>query len=68
MPIYEYRCLNCNERFSLLKSLYPADNITECPKCASKDVKKIISSFSCSSGSKSGSYSSMPAPSFGGGG
>jgi len=66
MPIYEYICSKCNNRFSLLQSLYPAENNTECPKCLSKEVKKAVSSFSCSSGT--GSSSSASAPGFGGGG
>ena len=65
MPIYEYICLNCNEKFSLLQSLYPADRSTECPVCNSDKVKKVISSFCCA---KSDSSSSGHAPSFGGGG
>jgi putative FmdB family regulatory protein len=67
MPIYEYICLKCNETFSVLQSLYPAEKKTECPKCTSSEVKKVISSFSCATGSGSAS-ASMPAPSFGGGG
>ncbi len=66
MPIYEYICLKCNARFSLLQSLCPSDNNTECPKCSSREVKKAVSSFSCS-GSETGT-SSIPAPKFGGGG
>jgi putative FmdB family regulatory protein len=68
MPIYEYNCLKCNEKFSLLQSLYPAAKNTECPKCSSTDVKKVISSFSCGSGSADSATPSMPAPNFGGGG
>ena len=67
MPIYEYICAECKSQFSLLQSLYPTVKNTECPKCHSSDVKKILSSFSCKSGSDSSS-SSMPAPNFGGGG
>ena len=68
MPIYEYICLKCNEKFTLLQSMYPADNNTECPKCFSREVKKVISSFSCATGSKNSVSSSAPAPGFGGGG
>lgn len=68
MPIYEYICLKCNEKFSILQSLYPSDNRTECPKCASGDVKKMMSAFSCASGSESVHSSPAHAPSFGGGG
>ncbi len=67
MPIYEYLCLKCSNKFSMLQSLVPPAQNTECPKCASKDVKKLLSSFSCSSGSE-GQGPSMPAPNFGGGG
>ncbi|MDH4027671.1 MAG: zinc ribbon domain-containing protein [Nitrospirota bacterium] len=67
MPVYEYVCLKCNEKFALLQSLYPRDNNTECPKCSSRDVKKLLSSFSCSQGEHT-SASSAPAPRFGGGG
>ena len=68
MPIYEYICLKCNEKFSILQSLYPSNNRTECPKCSSDEVKKVMSAFSCASGSESGHSSSAHAPSFGGGG
>ncbi len=66
MPIYEYMCLKCKNSFSLLQSLYPPENDTKCPKCASADIKKLLSSFSCSSGTEN--KNSMPAPNFGGGG
>ncbi|HDH05548.1 MAG TPA: zinc ribbon domain-containing protein [Nitrospirae bacterium] len=68
MPIYEYICLKCNEKFALLQSMCSADNNTECPKCSSREVKKAISSFSCATGSKDSASSSAPAPGFGGGG
>jgi len=67
LPIYEYVCLDCDERFALLQSFYPPENDTSCPKCSSTDVKKIISSFSCSSGDKAGQTSSSPGSSGGGG-
>lgn len=66
MPIYEYNCLECDEKFALLQSFYPPENDTFCPKCSSNNVKKVISSFSCGSGDKPG-YS-PPPPRFGGGG
>ncbi|MBI4682841.1 MAG: zinc ribbon domain-containing protein [Nitrospirae bacterium] len=67
MPVYEYICLKCNENFALLQSLYPSERNTECPKCSSTEVKKVLSSFSCVSGLKT-APSSAPAPGFGGGG
>jgi putative FmdB family regulatory protein len=45
MPIYEYRCNECGERFELfVRSV--ADQITPaCPKCDSLQVQKSISLF-----------------------
>jgi putative FmdB family regulatory protein len=64
MPIYEYICQNCNKRFSLLQSIFHDDDSTECSACGSKNVKKIVSSFSCGAGS---GESVAPASGFGGG-
>ena len=61
MPVYEYICQKCSERFEILQGLYPPENNAECPKCSSRDVKKALSSFSCSAGNE-------PAPRFSGGG
>ncbi|MBC8414612.1 MAG: zinc ribbon domain-containing protein [Nitrospira sp.] len=62
MPIYEYICSDCNEKFALLQSVYPQDNTAECPKCLSKKVKKAISTFSC------GTVDHSTPTGFGGGG
>jgi putative FmdB family regulatory protein len=45
MPIYEYRCNGCNEEFEVLVF---GNKQVECPKCASKDVKKKLSAFGMS--------------------
>jgi putative FmdB family regulatory protein len=60
MPIYEYMCLKCNEKFSVLQSIHSSEKDTECPKCSSRDVKKALSSFSCVSASGSNTPSSIP--------
>lgn len=56
MPLYEYRCAKCGLQFELLRSLSAADDEARCPKCRSKAVERVLSSFStgkCGS-SKSG--------------
>ncbi|NJD55761.1 MAG: zinc ribbon domain-containing protein [Nitrospirae bacterium] len=68
MPIYEYICTKCNERFSLLQSISCEPGATKCPNCSSHDVKKMVSSFCCSSGSGKGIPSSVPSGGFSGGG
>lgn len=56
MPIYEYNCMDCNEFFSILQ--WSSNQNTECPKCGSKNIKKKLSSFSCSCSIDSSSGSS----------
>lgn len=53
MPIFEYRCQTCNEKFEVLhKSSTKIDDVT-CPKCQSKENKKLLSSFAASVNSSS---------------
>jgi len=42
MPIYEYKCSNCNYELEILHKSYK-DSINICPKCELKSLKKIIS-------------------------
>ncbi len=44
MPIYEYRCASCTERFEeyLSTSEKPSP---PCPKCGSADVTRLMSSI-----------------------
>jgi putative FmdB family regulatory protein len=45
MPIYEYRCLECGEKFEkLVRSMNPALEV-ECPECGGRKVKKLLSTF-----------------------
>lgn len=45
MPIYEYRCDDCTDRFDLLvRSSADADK-AECPRCHGKKVARLLSTF-----------------------
>ncbi len=68
MPIYEYICGACNERFALLQRVNSPESEARCPKCSSKEVKKVMSSFSCSAGGGAGCGPSVPSRGFSGGG
>ena len=46
MPIYEYICNKCTEKFSLLQNVGTSEKDTICPKCGSRSVKKKLSLFS----------------------
>lgn len=58
MPIYEYKCRDCNANFEVITSASEQGNAVECSKCGSRKVKKTISasSFRISSG-----HSSIPS-------
>jgi putative FmdB family regulatory protein len=44
MPIYEYQCQACDERFDkLLRSMSQAPAGVACPACGSTDVRRLIS-------------------------
>jgi len=46
MPIYEYRCNQCKKEFSLLFLNLKEVSKAKCKYCSSKDLKRLISSFS----------------------
>jgi putative FmdB family regulatory protein len=65
MPIYEYRCNECGERFELLVRSVARQTAPTCPKCGSLQVQKNISLFgigSASSGSQASAASCGPGP------
>jgi len=54
MPLFEYKCNDCNTVFEILhKSSEKRDDIF-CPKCKSANSEKLISVFSSLNSSKSG--------------
>ena len=40
MPIYEYECQKCGEKFEDYVSPGAEDNIMKCPKCGGDQVKR----------------------------
>jgi len=45
MPIYEYQCDECGERFELFVRSSVQRDVPTCPKCKSPKVQKAISLF-----------------------
>jgi len=45
MPIYEYRCLHCGRRVSLLFRTYAAASEAKprCPACQSEELRRLVS-------------------------
>ncbi|MFA6902503.1 MAG: zinc ribbon domain-containing protein [Gallionellaceae bacterium] len=40
MPIYDYRCRDCNKTFDLLVR---TDTVPLCPACTSENLEKLVS-------------------------
>lgn len=51
MPIFEYSCNKCEQRFE--KLLRKSDQEVDCPKCRSTDLRKLFSSFASPSSESS---------------
>jgi putative FmdB family regulatory protein len=63
MPIYEYTCRQCNEKFEhLARTMSAGDENCKCPKCGSAKTARELSVFAVrAEGAKSSSASSdMP--------
>jgi putative FmdB family regulatory protein len=65
MPIYEYRCSECDHEFEELVS--SSSSSVTCPKCATEKVNRKLSVFA-SSGSSSSFGGSCSTSGCGGGG
>lgn len=44
MPIYEYKCIDCNEYLEDLRSIQSRDDLMECRKCRAP-MQRILSTF-----------------------
>ena len=45
MPLYEFRCRNCNTKFSILVKSVAEPVTAKCSTCGSSDLARVISSF-----------------------
>jgi len=52
MPIYEYICKECGERFESLRSINDADSPIPCKSCHSAQTQRAISVFFAQSGTQ----------------
>ncbi len=46
MPIYDYRCRKCGNKFELLVL---KNTVAACPSCEAQDLEQLISGFAVSS-------------------
>ncbi len=62
MPIYEYKCIECGEKFELMRNFSNDDTDIKCPKCGEEHPQKEVSLFASSGNSDS---DCAPSPSGG---
>jgi putative FmdB family regulatory protein len=66
MPIYEYQCTRCGERFEVRQAIGEDGSDLSCPRCRTRNPKRLVSSFfSPGSGSTEASAKSCPSCSSG---
>jgi putative FmdB family regulatory protein len=54
MPLYSFRCRECDREFTLVLSLDEhARRAGRCPRCGSKDIEQVIESVEVITGRKS---------------
>ncbi|MDA3792163.1 MAG: zinc ribbon domain-containing protein [Elusimicrobia bacterium] len=58
MPIFNYKCKKCGNTFEKMTGVISEEEELKCSKCSSKEIEKILSTFSVGAG-----RSSTPAPS-----
>jgi len=61
MPIYEYRCKQCDAKFEKRVKLSTQAAEIECPKCGARRVEKAVSLFGTASSPLSGGPSHAAA-------
>ncbi len=61
MPLYEYQCTKCEEKFEVRQAMGGDDSGLNCPKCKAGNPKRLISSF-CSVVSESSESSGFACP------
>ncbi|MDY6893618.1 MAG: zinc ribbon domain-containing protein [Chloroflexota bacterium] len=45
MPIYEYECPKCGNRFELRRSMSDSDDEVKCPSCMAGKPQRVFSLF-----------------------
>ncbi|MCD6302007.1 MAG: zinc ribbon domain-containing protein [Anaerolineae bacterium] len=47
MPLYEYRCQDCGQRYDRRRAYQEADAPASCPTCNSTRSQRMLSRFAC---------------------
>lgn len=66
MPLYEYRCRTCDERFEARRAMADADEPLACPNGHTRAVR-LLAAFAATGRAGSGPSPAAPMPAGGGG-
>ncbi|MCP3941573.1 MAG: zinc ribbon domain-containing protein [Desulfobacteraceae bacterium] len=55
MPIFEFKCSDCEEFFEVIVMGASDDSGVNCPKCKSREFQRVVSKTNYTMGSSSGS-------------
>ena len=62
MPIYEYRCDDCQSKFDVLTSFAERDKAQMCPTCESRKTRVLVSTFASLGGEEGAAdFGEMPS-------
>jgi putative FmdB family regulatory protein len=59
MPIYEYECRGCGQRF---EALVNGSIKANCPACQSEELDRMLSVFAVGGSAQKSTFSEAPAP------
>lgn len=62
MPIYEYRCEGCGERFEKLARMSTEDKEIQCPSCGERRSRKQLSTFATGGSASAGASGGRCGP------
>lgn len=60
MPMYEYVCTGCKQKFDRLLPMAQRDEEQVCPMCGATAVRNAITAFGCAGSADSGSTGHGP--------
>jgi len=52
MPLYEYECQDCGERFTMLQGYSAGKSGYTCPECGGRQTRRVLSSFAVAASTK----------------
>jgi len=53
MPIYEYKCQKCGDKFAVKLGIFQNKKSVKCPKCGGDEPQRVFSTFATNSNDSS---------------